>query len=201
MRRAMAGLGFLVALAACGAQPPARIDQGMEAGPVSATPSPTPRQHVPVRLRIPAIGVDAPVESVAKRADGLMDVPGTARSVAWYSPGPAPGDAAGDAVIDGHYDWTDGPAVFWRLKELHARDSIVVVADDGTSTYWSVASVGDFSGSNRPASLFATGGPAMLSLITCSGKWDGHHYSSHRIVTATPLPPSGPAVALSGGRP
>jgi len=48
-----------------------------------------------------------------------MAVPSVPSHVAWYSPGPAPGEP-GDAVIDGHLDWTTGPAVFWNLGKLHA---------------------------------------------------------------------------------
>ena len=64
----------------------------------SETVSPAPRTQLstasgttatstagPARLRIPAIGVDAAVESVGVTAEGDLHVPRDARDVGWYS--------------------------------------------------------------------------------------------------------------------
>src|SRR5205085_1186906 len=74
--------------------------------PQSAPPGP----GVPVRLRIPALGLRTSIEPVGLRA-GAMDVPTNVWDVGWFQLGPRPGDV-GNAVIDGHLDSTTGPAVF-----------------------------------------------------------------------------------------
>src|SRR5437879_6754319 len=68
----------------------------------------TPQRHVPVKLVIPKIGLDAAVEQVGVDKNHNMDVPKLPQDTGWYEPGPAPGQA-GDAVIDGHLDWTNVP--------------------------------------------------------------------------------------------
>lgn len=78
---------------------------------VAASSGPAPSgRHLPATLLIPDIGVAAPVDPVGVDGRGDMDVPGATGHVGWYEPGPAPGDP-GDAVIDGHLDWSTGPAL------------------------------------------------------------------------------------------
>jgi sortase (surface protein transpeptidase) len=197
-REAVAGL-VLAALfiAACGQSQPVssvRKTGGVAASAATPTPSPTPSEqpqqpvrHVPARLVIGSIGVDAPVEQVARDQHNNMGVPAVASHVAWYSPGPAPGEA-GDAVIDGHLDWTTGPAVFWNLGKLHAGDEIQVVGQDGAVLRFAVTRAIRVPYTSPPAGLFSTGGPAHLSLITCAGSWDAGKktYQERLVVDAAP---------------
>jgi sortase (surface protein transpeptidase) len=136
---------------------------------------------------IPSIGVDATIESLTTDQNHNMAVPSVASHVGWYSPGPAPGET-GDAVIDGHLDWTTGPAVFWNLGKLHAGDAIQVVAQDGAVLHFTVTRAVRVPYTSPPAGLFATGGPAQLSLITCAGAWDtgAKTYNQRLVVDATP---------------
>jgi hypothetical protein len=57
----------------------------------------------PVRLTVPALGVDAPLDPVGVAPDGQMALPDDVDRVGWYRFGPAPG-AAGSAVLAGHVD-------------------------------------------------------------------------------------------------
>jgi hypothetical protein len=124
------------------------------------------------RLLIAAIGVDASIEPVGLDGAGSMAAPSSPQRVGWYQFGPRPG-AAGDAVIDGHLDWTSGPAVFWQLHRLVAGDSIVVAPLGGSPISFHVTSVRTYSAIERPpAGLFAASGSPRLSLITCAGAWD-----------------------------
>ena len=59
---------------------------------------------LPLRLRVPSIGVDASIEYVGLTKAGAMEVPKLHPNVAWYSLGTRPGDR-GSAVIAGHYSW------------------------------------------------------------------------------------------------
>ena len=70
---------------------------------VAAIPNPEQATSgFPVRLRIPSINVDAPVEYVGLTPDGAMDVPKERANVAWFNLGPRPGEN-NSAVIAGHY--------------------------------------------------------------------------------------------------
>src|SRR5260370_6343075 len=79
-----------------------------------AAPAPT------ARLLIPAIGVNAPIESVGVQPNGTMD---TARQSPWsdvglYTGGPRPGDRGG-AVTARHRGRPSGnPCVCLRLHKL-----------------------------------------------------------------------------------
>jgi hypothetical protein len=73
---------------------------------------------LPVRLKIPSINVDAPIEYVGLTSDGAMDVPKGHVKVAWFNLGPSPGEI-GSSVIAGHYGWKNNiPAVFDNLHKL-----------------------------------------------------------------------------------
>jgi LPXTG-site transpeptidase (sortase) family protein len=142
---------------------PDRILQAAQAIVAPATP--------PTRLLIPTIGVNAAVESVQLDAQGNMAIPARTDEVAWYSPGAAPGEV-GNAVIDGHLDWYNGPAVFWKLGSLRPGDALTVQRADGSQKTFKVDST-TLMGWDAPTdSLFTRSGPPTLTLITCAGAWD-----------------------------
>jgi sortase A len=189
VRTSLLPCGLVLALAACGqaASPAAGNPAGSAAVVVTAAPT----RHLPVRLQIPAIHVDAAVESVGVTRDGgqsalLMAAPSKPEEAGWYSPGAAPGDG-GDVVLDGHLDWKTGPAVFWRLRDLRAQDRITLTTDDGLSFAYAVTDAREWAWDDHPAGLFSTDGAQTLSLITCTGRWDGHRYARRLVVTAAPV--------------
>lgn len=189
MIRALAGLvAAALLLSGCGGQPRAQV---APTPPASPTPAPTAAavtvaRAVPVRLAIPLIGVDAEVEEVGTGPDGFMATPSKTDAVGWWSPGASPGDGNGDVVIDGHFDSATGPAVFTRLHELAKGAAVTVTLSDGRAVSWTVSSNTRVAATARPSDLFAATGPLRLTLVTCSGHWDGHHYSLRRLVTALP---------------
>ena len=136
------------------------------------------------RLVIRAMGVDAAIESVGLDEHKNMATPAAAEDVGWYRYGPAPGDR-GDAVIDGHRDWTAGPAVFWKLDKLRPGDDILVELPD-REVHFRVTRLTSVPYTAHPAGLFARTGPSRLSLITCSGPFDVLHqnYVDRLIVDA-----------------
>jgi sortase (surface protein transpeptidase) len=148
----------------------------------------------PARLQIPTISVDAQVEAVGVDGLGRMAIPSVPAHVAWYRLGSAPGDP-GDAVVDGHLDWTDGPAVFWNLGRLRVGDQVTMVRTDGSKVVFVVDGKTSYPYDTNPPGLFTTQGPPSLSLVTCAGTWDyqRHTYLQRLIVHAT-LAPTAPAV-------
>ena len=138
----------------------------------------------PLRVRIPAIGVDAPLVRLGLNPDQTLEVPGYDES-GWYTGGSRPGDR-GPAVIAAHVDSTTGPAVFYRLRELKAGDTVHVDYRDGTVTF-SVRESQSFPKTSFPTAQVygATQGPE-LRLITCDGTFDrkARSYRSNLVVWA-----------------
>ncbi|MGI8855405.1 MAG: class F sortase, partial [Thermomicrobiales bacterium] len=151
-----------------------------------------PRAGQPVRLKIPSIGVDAPVEQVGKTPDGAMDVPKDFYETAWYQLGPRPGEA-GNAVIDGHVDSTMGKAIFYDLRKLVHGDQITVVGDDGAERHFVVADMGTYATQDVPlARVFGPATGAHLNLITCDSNTTfnqtTHSYDGNLVVYADAMP-------------
>ena len=154
--------------------------------------TPTPDQFEsagkPVRLRIPAIGVDAPVEQVGVLETGEMDVPKIADNVAWYQHGPLPGQPGG-SVINGHLDQANRPAVFFQLRHVIPGDEMVVQYSNGDEYVFEIVRKARYLDTQVPMGRLL--GPSVdrrLSLITCDGAWDqGEANYSQRLVVEARL--------------
>jgi hypothetical protein len=147
---------------------------------------PTP---VPVRLRIPAIGVDTGLQRLGRDRDGSVEVPSGRHKwdeAGWYAGGTRPGDP-GSAVLLGHVDSRAGPAVFYRLRELRPGDRVEVVRADGSSAWFAVERVARYPKTRFPTDdvYYPTLTP-RLRLVTCGGSFDpaARSYRSNVIVFA-----------------
>lgn len=153
--------------------------------PATATTSP----FVPTRLKIPAIGVDAEVESVGQRQDGAMATPTDFADVAWYAPGGRPG-GSGNAVFAGHVNNALTKAgVFAHLAQVHLGDYVTVSDKDSHTVVYKVTAIDQYPADEAPAaSIFAAQGPSQLVLITCDGDWVPEHktFEKRLVITATP---------------
>jgi sortase (surface protein transpeptidase) len=128
-----------------------------------------------------------------------MGTPSVPANVGWYSSGVAPGDA-GDALIDGHLNWTSGPAVFWRLGQLRVGDPLTVVRADGTRVRFIVDSTSVVPYTASEDSLFTATGPPSISLITCAGAWDQQHATYlQRLLVHASLAPGNPIESPTAG--
>jgi LPXTG-site transpeptidase (sortase) family protein len=138
------------------------------------------------RLVIPAIGVNAPIEPVGRLPGGAMDVPVQRRwdGVGWYQYGPRPGEQ-GSAVIDGHLDRPGGsPAIFWRLRELHVGDLVMVVNTGKQTLRFQVRQIATYQPASAPLQqIFQNNSGKFLNLITCAGTWiPSIHQTTLRLV-------------------
>ncbi|HET9653991.1 MAG TPA: sortase [Kineosporiaceae bacterium] len=141
----------------------------------------------PVRLRIPSVGVDAPVEPVGLAPDGSIAAPDGWQVAGWYRGGPRPGQGGG-AVVVGHVDSRSGPAVFFRLALARPGDPVFVDRADGTSARFRVTGRLQVAKDRFPADLYSpTLQPALL-LVTCGGPFDAAtgHYRDNVVVSALP---------------
>jgi Sortase domain len=148
------------------------------------TRGPSLERSVPVRVAIPAIGVDSKLLHLGVRADGAIQVPSLytgASEAAWYKYSATPGQI-GASVIEGHVDSDQGPAVFFRLGALRPGDTIDVRLADGVTAIFRVTGVREYAKSNFPAkAIYGATDYAALRLITCGGVFDyatGHYLSS-----------------------
>ena len=131
-----------------------------------------PTVGLPVRLKIPKIKVNAPIDYVGVLADGSMGIPALPQHTAWYQPGPRPGEI-GSAVIDGHLNWWYGSAgVFGHLKSLKKGDIVSIQSDRGETISFRVRATKLFREKDDATSIFtSTDGKAHLNLVTCDGVW------------------------------
>jgi sortase (surface protein transpeptidase) len=128
----------------------------------------------PVRLRIPAIHVDSPLDLLGRQPDGTIAVPASAAVAGWYDEGPRPGQP-GPAVVLGHVDSRKGPGVFFRLVELKPGTLVYVDRADGTSIAFRVQRVSQVPKTSFPTDLVYS--PTLepsLQLVTCGGTFDNH---------------------------
>lgn len=161
------------AAAAPAFRPSAPGGSGPRPAAPAATPPPALGWSPPTRIRVPALGVDAPVTRVGLNAKGEIDTPPPrdGNLAAWYQGSAAPG-AAGTSVIVGHVDNMSGPAVFYGLGALRKGRLIEVSRQDGATAVFSVYGVEVFPRDDFPAErVYSATGHAELRVITCGGRY------------------------------
>jgi sortase (surface protein transpeptidase) len=149
-----------------------------EPGHSTATTAPDPTTTTkpaefgaPVRVTIPAIGVDAALVPVGLKDDGAMQTPDFG-SAAWYDRGPKPGQP-GPAVVLAHVDSkAHGPDVFFRLRELKRGDQVTVHYADRDSTFAVTGSEQTAKTGLPGARIWNDAKTPVLRLITCGGAFD-----------------------------
>jgi sortase (surface protein transpeptidase) len=147
---------------------------------------------LPVRITIPRIHVNAPIEPLGQNPDGTVEVPTLSRPnlAGWYKYGPTPGQK-GAAVVLGHVDAHRQQAVFFRLGSLHRGDRIHVWRTGGSVAKFAVDSVVPVAKDRFPTqSVYGKTKYAALRVITCGGKYDKKtmHYLGNIIVYAHLVP-------------
>jgi sortase (surface protein transpeptidase) len=144
---------------------------------------------LPVRLRIPAAGVETALQKLRRASDGTINVPTRPGVAGWYADGPRPGQP-GPAVILGHVDSASGPAVFYHLSGMRRGAIVYVDRADGSMVAFRVTRLVRVPKSGFPTELvYAPSLTASLRLVTCGGSIDPAtgHYRDNVIVFAAPV--------------
>lgn len=145
----------------------------------------------PQRVRIPALGVDAPVDAVGVRKDGAMLIPEDVRRIGWYRFGSAPADGAGATVLAGHVDSKEqGLGALGRLRELGVGDRVDVTLVSGDVVRYRVVGKETLVKKRLPTEeLFARDGAPRLVLVTCGGPFipEVSSYRDNLVVIAEPV--------------
>jgi sortase (surface protein transpeptidase) len=119
------------------------------------------------------------------RSDGSMQVPPGGFPAGWYTGGPTPGEL-GPSVIAGHID-TNGPGVFYRLRNVTPGDRVRVTRADGEKVVFRVTRVARFPKNQFPThQVYGNINHAALRLITCGGTFNSRsgHYEDNLVVFA-----------------
>lgn len=157
-----------------------------------------PPAAVDGRVRIPSLGVDAPLGVQQVASDGTMPMPYGPVDVAWYDFVLHPGLGgvpltSGNTILSGHVDYAanvpyagvryNGPAVFSGLERLRP-DATIEIARGVTAATYRVISV-DVLPADRANWFdeFASTPVEMLTLFTCTGVFNPNTVSySDRVV-------------------
>ena len=142
---------------------------------------------VPVRLRIGAIGVDAPILPVGV-AGGTTEIPADVDQVGWYRFGGRLGGSGSTLLVAHVSSGTQGPGVFFRLGDLGPGDDVRVETRDGSATVFRVIARRSYTKEALPDRLFRRTGPAVLALVTCGGRFSEAtgRYEDNVVVYAVP---------------
>lgn len=182
-------------------QPPAAA-----AVPISVTPDRSPRParahsgsaskgpilaaSVPLRLEIPAIGVDSMIRPLGLNPDRTVQVPPLTKDsyAGWYKYSPTPGEL-GPSIILGHVDSAKyGPGVFFRLGALRQHDRVTIVRSDHSVATFEVERVVEYPKNQFPTlEVYGNTDRAALRLITCGGRFDlsAHSYEDNIVAYAS----------------
>ncbi|OJF15115.1 class F sortase [Couchioplanes caeruleus] len=125
----------------------------------------------PTRLRVEAVGIDTVLEALRLGADGELVPPEGDDHAGWYADGTAPGDV-GPAVLAGHVDSKNGPAVFYRLREVGVGDRIEVIRGGATLTFTVTATAWYPKNAFPTERVYGPTPDRQLRLITCGGVFD-----------------------------
>lgn len=149
--------------------PPPTTAGAPAAVPAAVEPAP---EWAPTQVRVPKIGVDAPIDPLGVDEQNSLEVPADTTRVGWWSGGAEPGEDD-PAVLAGHVDSTTGPAVFFELEQLVPGDVVEVDRVDGSTARFMVERLESHPKDDFPTNaVYGPTDSSTLRLITCFGAFD-----------------------------
>jgi len=136
-----------------------------------AMPAPVFNGVPPIKLTIPALGVEATVEPVGQDPDGAMATPTDPDDVAWYAGSPGMG-VPGNVVLAAHVNWNLQLRPFGLLHKLEPGDAVQIIDADGRGFEYVVESSHWVRAEGAPVDeIFAPSQEPILTMITCGGEF------------------------------
>jgi sortase (surface protein transpeptidase) len=149
-------------------------------------PDPLPRSPA-TRLRVPSLGIDAPIVAVKVGAGQQLETPplDKPKLVGWYQDGASPGEA-GTAIAVGHRDTRTGAAVFAALAQVRPGRTIEARRLDGRTAVYTVDRVRVFDKARFPdKEVYGPSKRPELRVLTCGGLFSRRTgYTSNVVVFA-----------------
>lgn len=132
-----------------------------------------PDSQLVMRLKIPKIKVDAPVEHLGLTPTGDMDNPKDPSKAGWYKFGTRPGNQ-GSAVMAGHRSWmlNGQVAVFDNLDKLRTGDSVFIEIQGGPTYSYVVSRSNIYDPEEVAPEVFSSTTGSHLNLIASAGTWN-----------------------------
>ncbi|MFJ9350122.1 class F sortase [Streptomyces sp. NPDC101237] len=133
-------------------------------------PEPLSRSR-PTSMRIPFLGVDAPVTGVRLDRGRQLETPPVddPKLIGWFEGGATPGES-GLAVAVGHRDTRTGPAVFAALAQVKPGKLIEAERADGRTAVYTVDRVKVYDKAGFPSrEVYGPTRRPELRVITCGG--------------------------------
>lgn len=139
----------------------------------AAAKSPPSRVADPVRISIPRLHLDAPVQGRGTTAKGYMVPPTSPWKVAWYLHGVRPGER-GNAVMYGHINSrTSSTGVFTNLHRLRVGDRLIVTDQKKVKRTFRVTAMKYYPTAQVPLrEITGESSATHLNLYTCAGRWN-----------------------------
>lgn len=157
--------------------------------PAIEDPAPAPTDQGPNRLRIPSVGLDIELTTIAAAQKELVlpssDKAGITTQTASLAA------SAGTTLITGHVNFVSGADAPMALIKKAARGAKIFVTDAAGTVYAFIAeTLDDYPKQALPDWVYDTEGPRQLALATCGGAIgmvNGQRtFVDNTILTATP---------------
>lgn len=165
-----------VAAPRCVAEPAAPLELRLKAHPAAGRPE---------SIRIPRLGVAAPVVAIPM-TDGVLVPPPDPLELGWWDGGAVPGARRGTAVVTGH-TVSNGDGALDDLHVMATGDRVYVRTVNGRIVY-RVSAVVHYTRAELArvaGEVFSQRVPGQLVLTTCTD-FDGREYGGNTLVFARP---------------
>ena len=145
-------------------------------------PAPTPNPKRPVRIVIPAIGLDSSITAMGRDATGVMAVPKGPYGISWYNISACPGYPT-NSIMAAHNTWNGTPGTFAKLHLVQPGAMVDIYYYDKTKGRFKAVSSTTYPLDSIPISVMSrTGGWTRTTLITCAGTKGAGGFDSRHVV-------------------
>jgi hypothetical protein len=130
------------------------------------------RYGEPVRLMVPALGIDRELIRLGLTPDHRLEVPVSRLDAGWYIHSSVPGEA-GPAIVAGHVSSEAGPGIFYALHLLEPGDDVIIEGEGGTVAHFRIERVQRYPKADFPTkAVYGRTKYAGIRLITCGGAFN-----------------------------
>lgn len=155
--------------------PPPIVEELPEPEP-EPEPEPIPEREPlvawPVRMYIPALGVDAEIQDTGSDSQGAMHIVPSADIISWFRGAAIPGND-GNCFLAGHNRWGGKDGSLIEMDVLNIGDEMDIEYADGTRLKFMLESVFVYALATAPAHLIMNAeGEARVTVITCKGPFN-----------------------------